>query len=427
MPLSTYLKIWPCSDNEHFYLYSTIKGSLIKVSEDLLAAARDGSLTHAEIKSLSDMYIWTEEPSKERDEMASMVERSNIARNRFNAIVVLNLDCNLACPYCYEDDFRGKFYMDSSVAELFVNRMKQQQIAVGRDLSIDFYGGEPLLSVPLLKSIAEPLSTAARRAGTEFTFFLFTNGTLLTRSLVKELLPLGLTGALVTIDGPSHIHNRQRPFVSGKGSFDLIVKNVADVCDLIDIQLGGNYKEQNYREFPLLLDHIKEKGIAPEKLKLVSFSPVSEKSSPAARLDGHGTCSPASDDCIKEAAPYLQEEIIKRGYPAPKPAMGACMVEFDNSIVVNYDGTLYKCPAFMGWPELAVGSLADGIIDYRDSHKLLHWQNDECLACAYLPLCFGGCRLNPLLKNGTINELDCRREFFDATLEQLVLQNLPSR
>ena len=102
--------------------------------------------------------------------------------------------------------------------------------------------------------------------------------------------------------------------------------------------------------------------------------------------------------------------------------MAACMVEFANDLVVNYDGTLYKCPAFMGWPELAVGTLADGIGDYRDSHNLNLWRNDDCLDCAYLPLCFGGCRLIPLLKNGIIDEVDCRKAFYDAALEQMVLQ-----
>lgn len=422
MPLSKYLKIWPCRDEAgHYFLYSTRKGSLLKVSTDLLAAARSDSLTAAEIKILADLLVWTEDPAAERQEMTSMVERSNLSRNKFHAIVVLNLDCNLACPYCYEDSFRGRFYMESSTASLLVDTVIHQQIAKGREVCIDFYGGEPLLSVPLLKSIAQPLADAARLAGTKFSFFLFTNGTLLTRHLVEELLLLGLSGALVTLDGPADVHNSQRPFVSGKGSFDLIVKNIGEVCDLIDIQLGGNYTEENYREFPLLLDHLLDLGITPERLKQVQFSPVGDKSAPASVRDAHGGCTAASDACVMEASPFLYHETLQRGYPAPKPAMGACMVEFENSIVVNYDGSLFKCPAFMGWPELSVGTLEGGIKDYSASHNLLHWQNDECLDCAYLPLCFGGCRLNPLLKNGSINEVDCRREFFDVTLEQIVL------
>lgn len=423
MPLSSYLKIWQCKDDERLsYLYSTRKGSLIKVSADMLAAIRSESLTDAEKQILTELHIYSDDTAAERAEMANMVNATNLTRNKFSATLVLNLDCNLACPYCYEDTFRGRLYMKESTAAQFVEMVIGEHIAKGREVSVDFYGGEPLLSVPLLKSIASRLRDATQKQGSAFSFFLFTNGTLLTKSLVEELLPLGLTGALITLDGTRETHNRQRPFVSGKGSFDLIVANVKAVCELIDIQIGGNFTEENYRQFPQLLDHLLDQGITPDKLKLVQFSPVGDKSSPSPILDGHGACAPASDRCIMEAAPYLLRETVRRGYPAPKPTMGACMVEFENSLVVNYDGSLYKCAALMGWPELSIGTLADGIKDYTTSHKLLYWQNDECLACAYLPLCFGGCRLNPLLKNGSINEVDCRREFFDATLERIVLQ-----
>ncbi len=77
-------------------------------------------------------------------------------------------------------------------------------------------------------------------------------------------------------------------------------------------------------------------------------------------------------------------------------------------------------PALMGWPELSVGTLADGITDYRTSHNLDIWHNDRCLDCAYLPLCFGGCRVMPMLKSGAIDELDCRKELYDAVLEEMV-------
>jgi uncharacterized protein len=311
--------------------------------------------------------------------------------------------------------------MSDDVADRVVTLLVEK-LQSGLDLEVDFYGGEPLLSKPLLKRIAGQLKSAAAGQGRSFSFFLFTNGVLLTRSLVEELLPLGLRGALITLDGPRELHDRQRPLVSGKGSFDKIVANVRDVCRLIDIDLGGNYNQETFRRFPELLDYLAEIGVTPDRLCNVQFSPITEKSSPI--RDGMAVCATADDSCMKEAIPFLRREIRQRGFKQQKPQIGACKVEFTNYLVINHDGSLYKCPAFMGWPELSIGSLADGIRDYRDSHKLLYWQNDECLDCAYLPLCFGGCRLNPLLKHGSINELDCRREFFDATLEQLVLQEL---
>ena len=101
--------------------------------------------------------------------------------------------------------------------------------------------------------------------------------------------------------------------------------------------------------------------------------------------------------------------------------------KFKVIVVLNLDCNLYKCPAFLGWPELSAGSLTDGIGDYSVSHNLDFWKTDECLECAYLPLCFGGCWLLPLLEHGSINRVDCRKEFYDSVLESFILQDLRYR
>jgi len=115
---------------------------------------------------------------------------------------------------------------------------------------------------------------------------------------------------------------------------------------------------------------------------------------------------------------------MRRGFPVAKLQASACMIEFANDLVVGYDGSLYKCPVFMGQEEMCIGSLADGISDYRESHNLDIWKNDECLECAYLPLCFGGCRFFRLLKTGAIDGVDCRRAMLDASLERIVRQDV---
>ena len=63
-----------------------------------------------------------------------------------------------------------------------------------------------------------------------------------------------------------------------------------------------------------------------------------------------------------------------------------------------------------------MGDVRTGVRDYRASHGLDAWKNDECLACAYLPLCFGGCRYMQLLRTGAMQGLNCQKEYFDRTL-----------
>ena len=424
MPFSRYLKSFPDPDGPGaMILSSTRKGSLARLSARLYEAAQRDGLAEAEKETLRRLELWVDDPDAEVAEMTTIVDRTNARSTTFSATVVLTLDCNLACPYCFEEGFRGNHAMSKATADRLVELIERDQMAQGRAVELRFYGGEPLLVLPRLKGIARRLQRAAERAGVKFSFSLVTNATLLTRPLVEELLPLGLTSAQITLDGPPEIHDRQRPFVSGKGSFAAIVANVREVCDLVTLKAGGNFTRDNYRRFPEMLDALLAAGVDPARLGPVQFAPILPKSGPR----GGRCCISCSEPWYGEAILFLREETLRRGFAVEKLAMGICMVELENSLVVNWDGTLYKCPAFLGWPEMAVGTLADGVGDCRASHKLDLWKNEECLECAYLPLCFGGCRLLPLHNHGTIDRVDCRKGFYDATLEGFIRQDLKYR
>ena len=175
----------------------------------------------------------------------------------------MNLDCNLACGYCFEEGLRGKHAMSPETADLLVEMIEREQIANGRKVAIDFYGGEPLLSRGLIHSIASRLKRTTEAKGVPFEFSLVTNGTLLTREVALELKVLGMKEAKITLDGPREVHDRSRPFASGKGSFDIIISNILEIMDVIGVQIGGNFTRENYREFPRLLDHLLAVGITP--------------------------------------------------------------------------------------------------------------------------------------------------------------------
>ena len=100
------------------------------------------------------------------------------------------------------------------------------------------------------------------------------------------------------------------------------------------------------------------------------------------------------------------------------------MIEFAADMVINWDGTIYKCPGFIGNIDFKVGDINTGIKDYKKSHNLDFWKKQECLDCAYLPLCFGGYRYMKFLKTGKINDVDCRKLYLDVTLEAFNKQEI---
>jgi uncharacterized protein len=407
-------------------LFVLRRGAVLELPEELWDALPGDDLPDSDRQTLTGLGVLVASRVGEREELRTIFERMNARSRRFTALVTLTLECNLACPYCYEDPFRGDFVMSASTAELLIRKTVARMDA-GLDVIFDFYGGEALLALPLLKKIAGRLLDEARRRGRTFSFNLVTNGTLLKRKTVLELVELGLKGVKITLDGPQDIHDTQRPFVSGNGSFDAIVANIQASWELIRIQLGSNYTRDNYQRYPELLDQLLAAGITPDKLQMVIFNPVIPKSDGSTFGDFSASCSCSSEPWLIAASLYLRAETLKRGFNTPKPLPSACMVEFSNDLVVGYDGGLYKCPAFMGLEEMKVGTLADGIGEYRLSHNLDVWKSDECLDCPYLPLCFGGCRYLGRLRNGAIDAVDCRKDFLDAVLEKFVRQDLELR
>jgi uncharacterized protein len=428
MVVSPYIKTVSGSDDRDTALIdSTLRGTSLQVPRTVAEARLNGALGGIERESIPGHDILVPDAETELQRVMEHFDRSNAHASRFNALVVLNLDCNLACPYCYKNHFRGRSSMNEATADLLVETILKGPITAGREVLLDFCGGEPLLSIPLIRRIAEPLCDAAIKAGTAFSFNLFTNGTRLTRRVVEELLPFGLAGARITIDGPPDVHNRQRPFLSGTGSFGLIMSNLKDVCGPLKVQLRGNYTRDNYRCFPELLDILEREGITPDKVYMLKFSPVIPVVGEAGQWTFAMGCACSSEQWIVEASLYLREEILKRGWNTPESKLADCMAAFENDLVVAWDGSLHNCPAFMGLDDLKIGNPSHGISDCREPLKMDILKGEECLGCPYLSLCFGGCCFLRRLHAGAINGLGGRKQYLNDVLKRIVRQDIDLR
>ena len=317
-------------------------------------------------------------PEEGADPSPDRFDRTDVTSSRYTALVTLNKVCNLACPYCNMDGFGGRSCMGNAAADLLVETILAGPFKDGREVQIDFQGGEPLLSLPLIGHIIGPLREASLRSGTPFSFNLVTNGTLLTRSLVEVLRTLGLAGARVTIDGPPDVHNRQRPFADGTGSFAAIMDNLREVCDLIEVQLGGHYTRENYRRFPELLDMLEREGITPDRLRTVQFTPVVPPAGEAGDVDLALGCACGGEPWLIEAAGHLREEVLRRGWNAPGPGVAGAG-ESGPRPAAPRDGSLCSCSDVRGRAVPKIGIPADGSGDGRESRMVPPGRTQEFL------------------------------------------------
>lgn len=429
MQPSYYLKTYPYPDNPgQLLVFSTKKASAILLDRETYQSMERGTLSPAAEAKLASLGMVVADRDAEKRVMLGFLDERNPHNRGLNIIAVLNLDCNFACPYCFEEGLKGNLYLSEATADRLLAFIKDNFRDNQDTLLIDFYGGEPLLSLDLIQYISQAARSFAASRGAVYSFTLVTNGSLFTRKAAGILVPLGLKSVKITLDGPAEIHNAQRPFKSGAGSFDAIIRNIKATCDLVKVGIGGNFTEHNYERFVLLLDYLEAEGLTPDKIAYVKFDAVVNRPqdgmSPIEYTSG---CVSIKEPWLLKAGAFLREEILKRGYHTPKPTPLACMIETTDAYVVNYDGVIYKCPAFIGKKDFAAGNLETGVSDYYAALKLGIYKNPECAACVYLPLCFGGCRYMTYVRDGNIDKLDCKKEYFDASLETLLKQDIRYR
>jgi uncharacterized protein len=431
MHLSHYLKIFPLPGQpDKRLLFSTRTGGLAMVSGEALAAIQDNSASPELTASLAKLSMVVDDPAREQKEMGGYLGKLNRLNPNLRAAVILGMACNFACVYCYEGSLKGAAAMsDATADQLVVFLLARFSAGKKKRLILDFYGGEPLLYVQRIKYLAERLKPAIEALGGVFEFTLVSNGSLLIPTVVEELVALGLQSIKVTIDGTAANHDRFRPFKDGHSSWSLIVENLLACRGLCVITLSGNYTAENHAIFPALLDALTERGFVPGDFASVQFYPVMQINDQFANPEFTGGCCTNDEPWIHAASLALRAEIMQRGYTFPKLYPSPCMVDIDDAFTVDHDGTIYKCVTLIGHRGLACGDIRHGMgEDWQQTWCLDHWKKEpQCSECAYLPLCFGGCRAMAFQRNGHMAQVDCQRSMFDAILEPMIQQDLRIR
>jgi uncharacterized protein len=292
--------------------------------------------------------------------------------------------------------------------------------------------------------MAERTWRATQARGVKQTMSIITNGLLLTPDVVDRLIPYGLRGAKITLDGDKHTHDRMRPLRGGQGTFDRIIDNIRRVAGRTNISIGGNFDETSADSFSGLLDFLKEQNFG-DKLVKVNFKPVvrtepakpkgmlplipvSENGKPlggscmsGAGAGGGSTC----DSCsfLDEKMVLLREDTRQHGFPTSDGVhMGPCHVHHSNAHTIGPDGSLYGCPGFTGEKALSTGHI-DGSTDaWRERNRVRFDTLDPwnaCGDCAFIPVCAGGCLTASYSQLGDMNTPTCHKSSFESAVNAL--------
>src|SRR5262249_5114186 len=287
----------PLRDRDDVFLLNTLTDAQLIVSPDvarLLDRHSLDSLTESEreaVEVLTENGFFVSDYAADRRALDDYFHNVKHSTEELHITVLTTLQCNFACGYCYQGDredfnqFAEKMTLETSarVGAWIANELDRLRPS---KFAMTFFGGEPLLNLPVVYDLADRTWAATQARGIPQSLSIITNGLLLTPDVVDHLAPRGLRGVKITLDGDRTTHDRMRPLRGGQRTFDRINDNVRKVADRTRISIGGNFDEQSADSFPALLDFLKEQDFA-DKLVKVNFKPiVRDEPPPAPTLKG---------------------------------------------------------------------------------------------------------------------------------------------
>jgi len=161
--------------------------------------------------------------------------------NSFDIVLKISERCNLACPYCYyyfqefSSESKSRLITEEVIAELprFLKR-SAERLNLER-INIVLHGGEPLLIKPKKADKICQLISDELRGLVDVTFAVQTNGVLISEEWIDVFKKHNIIVG-VSIDGLPEVHDKLRPDLKGKGSFQRTLKGYR----LLDEMMGDN-------------------------------------------------------------------------------------------------------------------------------------------------------------------------------------------
>lgn len=317
--------------------------------------------------------------------------------------LMITQDCNLKCKYCYGGE-SGRYKssgqkMSIEVAKNAIDFLFNHNRNI-RHFHIGFFGGEPMLNLPLIKEIIEYCERIEKQYDKKFTYSITTNGTLLTEEKIKFLRSKNV-GIMISLDGPEEIHNENRIYRNGRGSYKETISNLEILKKYQKtIIVRATLVKENFQKMEELIKFFNSIGVSrvlfasvsgyedinPEfKLKIPEYKIINSQMTHIFKkilreiMEGKDTLF----------LPFIA--ILQKIHSKGKSVIG-CGV-FRGTTSVSADGKFYPCHRFVGMEGFAFGDVQKGI-DHNKLKKICRALDEatiECNSCWAKWLCARSC------------------------------------
>lgn len=324
-------------------------------------------------------------------------------------------NCSLRCEYCFADG--GSYHtkrmnMSKEVAFKAIDFLIERS-GTRHNLEVDFFGGEPLLNLDVVKETVNYARGKEKQYNKNFRFTITTNAFKLTDEDI-DFFNKEMYNVVLSIDGRKEVHNCVRKTAKGEDSFDIIVANA------LNFRKKRGDKQYYIRGTFTALN----KDFASDALYLndLGFDQISLE--PVVLPQSHRLAIKETDvPELVEQYEILAREYIKRrktdkwfnffhfmidisGGPCESKRLVGCGAG-NEYLAISPNGNIYPCHQFDGKQDYVIGNLLDGTFDESLPKKFAGCNlttKPKCLKCWAKYYCSGGCAANSVNFCGNINE-----------------------
>ena len=404
-------------------LFSTRTSATVLIDDSAIQKILDNNYTDFDdelLDLLFSMEIIIPENENEFEEI--MIQNNSLldVNSHLDLTIQPTANCQLGCHYCAQEHSKNNMNNDvyARTLERVTSKLESKKF---KNLSVTWYGGEPLNALSQLKKISTEIIELCKINNVEYDGSIITNGLSLKPNVFKDLyLNHNVLHYQITLDGTAEHHDKRRITKKGEHTFNIIFKNIIDIINLDCYQektkepilIRTNIDKTNLNSIKDLVDLFAEND-AQGKIQF-SFAPIVDWGDKK-----YGTIDGFTKRDFADIEIDLLHYAHQKGFLidtslVPKREFMPCMVVAKDSEVFDAFGNVYPCYEFTYTPAYnedkhKIGNLLDNKFIPNDLATTRNWYNDirkedfaNCNKCELLPVCGGGC-----VKNWYNDETGC--------------------
>lgn len=380
-------------------LFESLEGLLRDIADNGQIASTDASASQA-VKLLQQHGFVVDQAV---DELAEIRHRYDHAcrSGPLKLTIVPTGACNMNCHYCYEGPDKNRRAWKLGPEQW--NRIRAfaaDRLQPDEGLIVHWFGGEPLLQRTAIYRMSEQLMALAQQENASYSAWITSNGYHLDTDTAIKLRACGVKKVQVTFDGSQTRHDQVRYVGSARarrGSFDRIVTNVMAAADLFRFVIRLHVSPSNLDDFKIMVEQLAQRGV-PSRVAYAAVHLI-ESFDSTSRDQAHQ--AHAGDSFSSREFADIELDLLRfarqHGFALRSPFAHAtgCMVDHQNSYLIDADGAIKQCDHYVGDPGSGYSHISAPDRITRPEN-LARWQTDrfadgECLNCRLFPVCLRGC------------------------------------